>query len=95
MRYGSQDKQTGIKGVWLHASEPWELIYPGGDYDGWVFLELLVRCYLTPKNNGRHGHYVLMSDQSDDSHGAVCPDCQVIAMYTLKESAPQIFAATV
>ena len=81
----------GLSVMYLHASEPWEMIDPD---DGCVFLELIVHGYLTAKDGGRFRMYVLMSDQSADSHGAVCTDCQVTAMYTLKESAP-IFAATV
>ena len=73
-------------GVYAYACQPWELFSPG---DGFVFLELRMYGCLTKVQSGSKGRYVLKSDQSEASHGALCPDCEVKAMFILHESAPE------
>ena len=82
MRYGCWNDDGKPVGVYLHASEPWELI------EDECFLELRVHGCVTPVETRHRGKYVLMSDQTADSYGAVCTDCEVTAMYIRKASAP-------
>jgi len=83
MRYGCMHGD-GI-GVYCHASRPYEL-FSGGD--GWVMLELRCHGNLTRVKGGSRGRYVIKSDQTSESEGAHCTDCEVVAMLHLYESLP-------
>ena len=84
MRYGCWHGD-GI-GVYCHASEPYDLFKEG---DGWVMLELLCHGSLTRVKGGSRGRYVIKSDQTNQSVGARCTDCEVVAMLHLYESLPE------
>ena len=85
MRYGDMHGD-GI-GVYCHASRPYELFSEG---DGWVMLELRCHSRLTRvKGRGSRGRYVIKSDQTSQSKGAHCTDCEVVAMLHLYESLPE------
>ena len=83
MRYGS-NHGDGI-GVYVYVSPPYELFNPG---DQWCMLTLRVRPYLTRVKGGSKGRYVLKSDQSAESSGATCTDCEVIAMSHMAGTLP-------
>jgi hypothetical protein len=72
-------------GVYCHARAPHECFSEG---DGWVMLEL--RCYgsVTRVKAGSRGRYVIKSDQTSQSEGAHCTDCEVVAMLHLYGSLP-------
>ena len=83
MRNGT-DHTDGI-GVYAYARKPWECFSVN---DGLVMLELRMNCGLTRCKGKNRGKYVLKSDQSEDSIGGECYDCQVTAMYVMWHSAP-------
>ena len=78
------DHTDGI-GVYAYARKPWEWFSVN---DGLVMLELRMNCGLTRCKGKSRGKYVLKSDQSEDSIGKECGDCQVTAMYVMWHSAP-------
>lgn len=84
MRYGC-DHGDGI-GVYCHASRPDALFL---EHDGRCFLELRCHRSLTKVEGGSRGRYVLKSDQTTQSKGALCTDCQVVAMFHLYGSLPE------
>ena len=84
MRYGSKHGD-GI-GVYAFASPPYDRFLLG---DEWCMLELKVRPALTRVKGGSRGRYVLKSDQRDDSIGAPCTDCQVMAVLHIYSSLPE------
>ena len=84
MRYGSRHGD-GI-GVYAYAAPPYELFLLG---DQWCMVELKVRAFLTRVKSRSQGRYVLKSDQSDDSVGAQCTDCQVMAVLHMYSSLPE------
>ena len=83
MRYGSWHGD-GV-GVYAHARKPWEYFSVN---DGWAFVELRMHGYLKRVKSGSRGRYVLKSDQTVDSYGAECPDCEVTSVYFMYKSAP-------
>ena len=89
MRYGCRHGD-GI-GVYSHASRPYELFTEG---DGWVMLELLCRGSLTRVKGKTRGRYVIRSDQTSQSEGAHCTDCEVVAMLHLFESLPEFMKSS-
>lgn len=84
MRYGCMHGD-GI-GVYCWASRPYELFSEG---DGWVMLELRCHGSLTRVKGRTRGKYVIKSDQTSQSEGAHCTDCEVVAMLHLYESLPE------
>ena len=83
MRYGSMHGD-GV-GVYCHASRPYELFSEG---DAWVMLELLCHPVLTKVKGGSKGRYLIKSDQSLESEGSPCTDCEVIAMLHVYKTLP-------
>ena len=73
-------------GVYCYASRPCELFCEG---DGWVMLELRCHGCLTKVKGGSRGRYVMKSDQTSQSEGAYCTDCEVVAMLHLYKSLPE------
>jgi len=84
MRYGCWHGD-GI-GVYCHASRPYRYFSKG---DGWVMLELRCHGRLTRVKGCSRGRYVIKSDQTSQSEGAHCTDCEVVAMLHLYESLPE------
>ena len=73
-------------GVYCYASRPYELYTEG---DGWVMLELRCHGSLTRVKGGSRGRYVIKSEQTSQSEGAPCTDCEVVAMLHLYKSLPE------
>ena len=73
-------------GGYCHASRPYELFCEG---DGCVMLELCGHGWLTRGKGGSRGRYVMKSDQTSQSEGAYCTDCEMVAMLHLYESLPE------
>ena len=72
-------------GIYAYASTPYELFNPG---DGWCMVELKCRPFLTRVRGGSRGRYVLKSDQSSDSVGSLCTDCEVTAVLHMYSTLP-------
>ena len=72
-------------GVYCYAIMPFELFSEG---DGWVMLELRCHDRLTRVKGGSRGRYLIKSDQTSQSQGVLCTDCEVVAMLHLYEPLP-------
>ena len=72
-------------GIYAYASPPYELFKPG---DGWCMVKAKCRPFLTRVKSGSRGRYVLKSDQSSDSVGSLCIDCEVIAVLHMYSTLP-------
>ena len=72
-------------GIYAYASPPYELFKPG---DGWCMVKAKCRPFLTRVKSGSRGRYVLKSDQSSDSVGSLCIDCEVTAVLHMYSTLP-------
>ena len=81
MRYGIPHGD-GV-GVYFYASPPIDNFSP---HDGWGMLELRVRPYLRRVQGGSPGRYLIKSDQSAKSHGAWCPDVEVVSLVVMYQN---------
>ncbi len=83
MRNGAY-RGNGV-GIYACASPPYELFKPG---DGWCMVKAKCRPFLTRVKSGSRGRYVLKSDQSSDSVGSLCIDCEVTAVLHMYSTLP-------